>query len=257
MPGTQPGFVARFAELLDREGTNRCQHAEPGLPVDIVFEPDQQRLVVDRLEQLVDLSLAGRAERACRVERERVDEDAKLSQEPPFVGGQQVVAPVDCGAQRLMSPGDIGGAAGKNRKLPCQGSLQRGERKHPQPGGSQLDCQWQPVQIRADGLDDGDVAFVRANRLAGAVRPIQKQVAGNRQPALIRSLLAGSQRVDRNDQLARDVQGRAAGCEHPQARQRPQQRGNVDSGREEVLHVVEHRQYRPPASASEICSPTG
>src|SRR5690606_14052300 len=96
MPGTENRFVARGAKLLDGKVANRGQHAKPGLPIDIVIESRQQRLIVNRLEQLLDLAIGRCAHHPRSFERERIDENAKLTQQPPLVFGEEVVAPDNC-----------------------------------------------------------------------------------------------------------------------------------------------------------------
>ena len=94
---------------------DRLEELEPRLAVDTV-SPAEEALVDERRERVQDepvLELLRDADELGRLEREPADEDGRARKEGPRRRIEELVAPVDRAAQRLVAGRQVAGAAGQ------------------------------------------------------------------------------------------------------------------------------------------------
>ena len=103
---------------------------------------------------------ATRADRGCRrrpasaaSSENDAGEHRDVAQQSLLVGSEQVVTPVDRGAQRLLARDRRPRSAGQQRQAIRQPLGELLDRQQPQPRRGQLDRKRQPVQVRADRRD--------------------------------------------------------------------------------------------------------
>ena len=123
---------------------------------------------------------------------------------------EQLVAPVDDGAQRLLAGQRGARPAGQQAEPIVEPSGDLRERERPGAGGGQLDGERQPVEPGADVGDHLVVVVGELERRAGGLGPGDEEAHG----------VVGRERRHRPDGLAADAQPLAAGGEEPQAGQR-------------------------------------
>ena len=75
---------------------------------------------------------------------------------------EQVVAPVDCRAQRLLTGGRVAGTGAQRTEDDVQALGDLAGRQHAAAGGRQLDRQWEAVDAPADLRHDGGLASARS-----------------------------------------------------------------------------------------------
>ena len=120
---------------------------------------------------------------------------------------EQLVAPVDDGAQRLLAGQRRARPAGQQPEPIVQPGGDLGDRERPGAGGRQLDGERQTVE---SGADVGDRRVVRRRRARAARRrPVAR--ATKRRDGVV-----GRERRHRPDGLAADAQSLAARGEQPQ-----------------------------------------
>ena len=114
---------------------------------------DHQRLVDQRSEQvehpLALDSLAG-ADLLGRLEGKAAGEHRQAAKQRSLVVGEQLVAPVDRGAQGLKPGQGRARPAGQEAEAIREAGCDLLDREHPHPGGGELDRQRQPVELGAD-----------------------------------------------------------------------------------------------------------
>ena len=173
-----------------------------------------------------------------RVQRRPAAERRQPPEHDLFGRLEEVVAPVDQAAQRLLAGLDPAAAAGEEREAVVEASGDVDEREGAQPGRGELDGERQPVealdQLHGEGL------LLRPDREVGPDR-------GGSRRQQVQGLVAG-QRGDRPRDLAGHRERLAARGQHVQPRAlgeegRHQLRGRVD----DVLAVVEHDERAPTA----------
>ena len=184
-------------------------------------------------------------------------EAAGKDREPPehraLVRGEQVVAPVEGRAQRLMAARRRAGPAGQYREDVVQALRQLCGRQDPYPRGGQLDRQRQAVQATADLQDRGGVVVGDAERRPDQLGPLFEEAdrvrAAQRGRGRRDDGATGRQRQrrDRPAAFSLDAERLAAGGEDRQRRAGDQQPlGEAGHRGGQVLAVVQHDQ-RPPA----------
>ena len=155
----EPGAVSRrngvslaaLRQLLRRVGPNRVQHLEPRVAVR-VDGPDQA--LVREGDQAVDdvhPELGGRP--AHRLGCSKVDaalEDRDPVQQSPVALVEQVVAPGDRTAERLLPLGQVPRAGGEERELVLEPSAQGVRREQLDPRRGELDRERHAVEPRGD-----------------------------------------------------------------------------------------------------------
>ena len=144
-----------------------------------------------------------------------VGEDREQAEAVALLGLEQVVAPVDGIAQRLLPFGQVAGTAAEHVEAALEAVLQVVDVEQLDPGGGQLDGQREPVEEPADGGDRLHVAGVAPEvRLHGlgpiAEQPHRLRVGGGRQVARLRE----RERWHGEDVLGPDPEGRPARDEH-------------------------------------------
>ena len=90
-------------------------------------------------------------------ERAAAGEDRHAPEQPLLRLGEERVAPVDRGAQRLLPLGRVARAGGEHVERVVEPLEQRFRRQEPQPGGGELERERQAVEAPADGRDGGRV----------------------------------------------------------------------------------------------------
>ena len=187
-----------------------------------------------------------------RLQAEAADEDRQAPQEGLVAGREQVVAPLHRPLEGLV-PGLTGaGPTGEEAEAVVEAGR---DLLHAEGGGArrgQLDGEGDAVEAAADlgqgggiggsdglvGVEGGAPVDEQPGRLV-----LQQRLDGGRRPRL-----GSGQRRDPPHHLARDVEGLAAGGQHPQQGTGPQE--GVDqggSGLQDVLTVVDDQDRLPGA----------
>ena len=155
---TVSGVVRRLrrGQALPPEQRERLEEVEAGLAVGLVG--DHQGLVDEMSQQVGDilgLDLVPGAHGLGRLQRTTPGEDGEQLEHALLVVEQQVVAPLHHGPEGLLPRQRRTGPAGQEPEpiVEAVGELLHGDHAH--PGGRQLDRQREPVEARADVLDDG------------------------------------------------------------------------------------------------------
>jgi hypothetical protein len=209
----------------------------------------------EQLEHVVRDHLAAGGDGLGGLEREAAGEDRQPAPERPLGRRQQVVAPPDHRAQRLV-PGQ-GGAAPLGQEaeavVQASGDLLRGQSGHPR--GGQLDRERYAVEPPADLDDARGVPLGQVEAGQRAPRPLDEQPRGLgalRVRPRVHAVgaraarLRHAQRRHPPPRLAGNAEGLAAGCQDPEAGAAPEKRVRERGARvDEVLAVVEHEQEPP------------
>ena len=102
--------LAACLESLERVRADRLEHREARLAVGLLLLAEQA--VVDQRRQARQEPVAA-ADRLGGLERAAADEDGEAREQRLLVGAEQLVAPVDRRAQRLLALGQVARAAGE------------------------------------------------------------------------------------------------------------------------------------------------
>ena len=122
--------VAAGVELLQGELADRLQHPEARLPLSTLGLANEA-LVDERGERGKNVEpVAGCISGLGRLQRPAAGEDRQPAKQRLLAGREQVVAPGDGVAQRLLARGQVAGAAGQQRQAPVQPRQQRRRRQH-------------------------------------------------------------------------------------------------------------------------------
>ena len=141
------GLLAAGHQPLPRELTHRLEHQVARL-IPAVRQQVDQALVDERRHaiQHIERTVAARVADLPRgVEREAAGEDGEAPEERLLVRGEQVVAPGDRVAHRLLPGRQVAVAARQERQAPLQPGQQCRRREDLDAGGGQLDRQRQAV----------------------------------------------------------------------------------------------------------------
>ena len=114
---------------------------------------EDERLLHETPEEIQDVQRIDRvtgADRLGRLERTPRREDRQPSEDGPLRLGQEVVAPVDRGAQRLMPRDRRPASAGQEAEAVVEACCDLLDRERPDPSRGELDRQRDPVQAAAD-----------------------------------------------------------------------------------------------------------
>ena len=176
----------------------------------------------------------GAGHRLGGVELAAAGERAQRGERVLLVAVEQVEAPVERRAQRLLALGRVARAAVEDRERIAQARRQRRRRQHAEPGRRELDRQRQVADQLADGRHRRQVGRERRVVRSGAI--------GEQGDALV-----AGQRGDRVAPLGADAERLAAGREHRQAGMAFEQAGQQRRRPGEVLEVVGDEQQRPGA----------
>ena len=186
------------------------------------------------------------------VQSEAPDEDAEAREERLLLSAEEVVAPLDRGAQRPVPLGQAGAGLGLQELEPRAEALEDVSRREQlDPGGGELERQREPVQADAElgdrvGVQLGELEVGPCVARASDEEPYRLRAP---EPVdLERARRVGKlERGDGVDPLFGDVERRAAGDEERQAGCTREQLGEHRRRVEHLLEVVEHEQ-RPPAA---------
>ncbi len=243
--------------------TDRVEQPEARLAVGCLLDLDQA-LVDERHQAVEDLHAdLGRwpADRFGRGEVAATGEDRQPVEQSLAAIVEQVVAPGDRSAQRLLTLGQVACPGRQDVQLVIEPDEDRVGAEQLDPGGGQLDRERHAVEPCADRGDGRRVlvgdAETRADRdgtldeqADRGVLAERGQVDGPRSATEVHPLQAGLlARVGRRRQardlvllLARDVQHGAAGDDRLDLGCRPQQVGDDRGGRDDLFEVVEDQQ---------------
>ncbi len=147
-------LAARF-EALEGVGADRLQHREARLAVGLfllaehVVVDERRRGRSRRPSPPQTASAAGSVQPPC--------EDGEAREERLLVGAEQVVAPVDRRAERLLARGQVAWAAGEEVEALLEPGEQRLRREQLRAGGGELDREREAVEADADLGDRGRV----------------------------------------------------------------------------------------------------
>ena len=90
------------------------------------------------------------ADRLDGVDRPAAGEDREPREERLLGAGEQTVAPVERGAERLLALRQVAGAFGEQLERRCRAGEQSRPARAAGPGGGELDRERQPVEPAAD-----------------------------------------------------------------------------------------------------------
>ncbi len=204
-------------ELFERVLTDGLEHAEPAVGTGQQALVGERRDPVERLEP---------AHRLGGFEREAAGEHAELREQPLGLRFEQVIAPADRGAQRLLALRRVAGAAAEQiepAREPVEDVLRREDLD---PRRRELDRQRESVEPAADLLDDAGRVVEQA-RVDGAGAALEQ-----------RDGRLGGQRAERELVLGGEMERRAARHHELRARRRVQDRVERGRGVEQLLEVV-------------------
>ena len=187
---------------------------------------------------------AGR-DRFGRAERGPAREDGHPREVRLFFGCQELIAPGNGVAERLLAVREIARAAGEDAEAVGEPGEQGGDGEDLHSGRGQFDRERQSVQTLANLGDRGGVRFrqgePRANPLGGLDEQPHRVALGNAVERL-RCRRGELQRLDRELPFAPDMERQPAGDDQGQTRAGAQQAGEVGRRGNDLLHVVEHDQ---------------
>jgi hypothetical protein len=238
--------------------------ANLGLRVARLVDPDEA--LVDERAQSVEHVHAEVGRRPAHdlrhVEAPATAEDGQAVDESAGTGLEQVVAPGDRPAQRLLALREVARSGRQQREMVLEAGEDLVGRQQLDAGGGELDRKRHAVQARCDACDGGGVRVrdleIRTHRAGTGdeqphglelierlhvevtQRPRQVQPVDLREAA---GIGWGGQPRHRVFLLAGDPQRDARGDETGDVRAAPQQVGHDGTGRHDLLEVVEDEQH--------------
>ena len=226
--------LARIHQLLLGVLADAAEQAIPGGAV-LLLDDDQVagHQMVEEVEHVEGIEGVAGRDGLGRLERPSATEDSEAAEERAFVLGQELVAPVDGGAQRLLAGHRRAIAAGEETELIAEAVEDLGRREHVDARRRQLDGQRYAVETPAD-VGHG-VAVVVGEREGAVAKP----------GAVGEQLHTLSRRHGRDTQhdLARQAERFLAGGHHLHAATGLQQQiGQLGAAGEHVLAIVENEQ---------------
>ncbi len=225
------------------------QPIPPSLPVlahdqRLVHQPHHHVQHVHRRE------LRPRADRLRRLEGERPREDRQPAERRPLRPGEQGVAPVERGAQRLLAGRRHPAAPGEQAEGVVEAVEDLRDGEHVNPGRRQLEGERDAGEAGADAGDG--VGILRRQREGGGdgPRPGHEELHRRGTGEFVHGgqviRVRGHQRRDAILALARDLQPLAAGGEDAQGGAGGEQVvGEGGAGVDQVLAVVEDEERGP------------
>ena len=189
--------------------------------------------MVQEVEDVEGIDAVAGRHRLCRLERPPAAEDGQPPQKHALVLGQQLVAPVDGGPQRLLAGHGRAVAAGEEAELVAETVEDLAGGEHVHARGGQLDGQRDAVEAPADVLDDSAVRVARVELPVPRAGPVDEQLHA----------LSRHHGRDAEHDLAGNAERLLAGGHHLQAAAGLQQEGDELRARgQDVLAVVEDQQ---------------
>ena len=243
MPIARGRLAAAGRELAQRVLANRLEHAEPRLPR-AVGQVHDETGIEELLEAVRRIASVNGLD---RIERNGPCEDSESAEHIPGVRTEEVVAPVDRGAQGAVPGREVRSVAGKQGEALAQ-SLRRAFRAEDTDAGrGELDRQREPVERAADPRHRGRVVVCDLEARDDRAHALDVEPDGGGVTdggGRLRTLLRELERLDPVLVLHRQPQRNAARGEDPQRRARCEELtdGRVRPGK--VLEVVEDEQRR-------------
>ena len=241
-------FLARLGQLEPGELAHRLVQPVAGQAPGLLL--GHQRLADQRGQHVQGPGgrrVTGRAHRFHVVQGEPAGEHAAPAQDRALGGGEQVVAPLDRGPERLVARQGGAAAAGEQAEPVVQAVEDLFRREDPGPDRGELDGQRQAVEPADQAGHCRLVSGGQLERARGRGRPLGEQ----RDRLVLAELGQGfggtgcgqPERRHRDDVLPRHRERLPAGGDHPQARRRPHQVGHEPGRRAgQVLAVVHDQQ---------------
>ena len=242
------GGVRSRREPLATVFPDRLEHPEPGLAGRGFVDP-QQALVDERRQALEEVEpelRAGSHTAVADFRLEPADEDRDPREERLLDRVEEVVAPVDRAAQRLLAGRQVARPAGQDREALPQPREEGLRREQLDPGGCQLDREREPIEARAQLGHRGRVLVRHREVVARSSGTLDEERDG----VVLGEVLRGGQvpRVRHRERrhgvlvLAPDVENLAAAGENRQARCRGEQLAHERRAGDDLLEVVEHEE---------------
>ncbi len=182
------------------------------------------------------------------------NEDGEPAEEALFRFCQQVVAPLQRVAQRLLAHGQVACATGEDIQTMGKAMEQSLRWEQLAPGSGQFERQRQAIQAHAD-LCDG--VRISRGQLKGRLDGLRAQDKEAHRGPLQEGLwlwqlreIGERERGNRELLLSREVEGGSAGDEHAETRTGGEQHKELGCRLEQVLEVVQQQQQVPLAQRS-------
>ena len=229
MSSVQSIGLVVLGELLERVDANRLQHAEPA---------------ADALQQALVEERAGAVERRVAdadggLERAAAGKDREVREQALLLGLQEVVAPGDRVAKRLVTGRFVTRSMAQEVESLVEPIEHLLGRKELRPRGCELEGKREAVEARADLLDGGRVLLGEPEGRFGRLGALDEQ--GDRVHAAQRVHGVLPLSVQPEGRTARDEEGKARrGLEHLR-----EQRRRLD----QLLEVVQQHEHAPPDDA--------
>ena len=219
----QPGIdLAGCYELLHRKGARAFEHAVARHAAGFVARGHDQRLldeVPEQFEHRPTVQLFVRSDELRELERKAAGEHPEAPEHDPLVDRQQLVAPVECGAQCLVLAQRHARAAGQHPEALAQVLAQAVDAKHRHARGGQFERQRQPIEPPADVDDRLAIGGLHGEVRDQCANTLQEQLHGTvGRDVRIRRGVRNGQRLEPVDVLAGNLEQLLAGGEHAHAR---------------------------------------
>ena len=245
--------LAGLGQLLLGVLADRLEQAVARLAAGAVG--DDERLLDQRRDEIEDrlgLERVGGGYGLGGIEREAAREDGQPAQQRPLGLGEEVVAPVDQRAQRLLAAQRGARAAGEQAEAVAEAVGDLLGRQHRDAGGRQLDRERYPVEPMADLRDRGRVLGGEREAGLDPAGALDEQAHGRVGEHFGRRLRAvgvrGGQRRHTPGALAGDAEQLAAARQDVHLRAAAHQSiGDPRRCLDQVLAVVEHDEGAPLA----------
>ena len=230
--------LAGLGQAFERELAHGLEQVKARDPV--LLAAGEEALVGQRRQAVQRVDAGVRGDLGGRLLGEAAREHAEPSEERLLVGAQEVVAPGERGAQRLLASGQVAPLAREQGQRLIEARQHRLRRQDARPRGGQLDGQGEAIQAAADLRDRGVILGVDAEvrtHLLGAL--LEQGHAGGQ-----RAVAGGIERERRHRLLvlALHPQRLARRDEDLEARARRGDAADGGRGVEHLLEVVEHEQ---------------
>jgi hypothetical protein len=238
-------------ELLDTVLAHGLEHAEAWLAARLAYPLHQA--AVDEWLQIVEHLTGGQGGVVTHglgsFQRPPPDEHGKPTKQRLVSRSEQLVAPGQSVAQRLLAFRQVGGPNRQNWQAPFEPPQQHVGLQQPRARGGQLDRKWHAVQVPADRRGRHYVRRVEREIRRRRQSPFGKQAhrgrsgrRGDVQYFARRLCGRCRERGHRETLFAKDAQRCPAGNKQREARAPLEEFGQERRGAEQVLEVVQHEQ---------------
>lgn len=169
--------LARRDQLVDRELSQGLEQREPGAGGG--GTGDDHGRVDQRLEQVEDpvrCDVGAAAHRLGGPDAGPVGEHAEAAEHEPLLLGQRLVAPLDRGAERVVTVGQVGGVQRERVEAVVQPLEQLVGSEGAEPGRRELEREWESVEPAGEVRQVLRGAFVEGEVGADAADPVDQQL---------------------------------------------------------------------------------